>query len=342
MDTELTHDQVLELLPAYALGALEPEEMLAVDDYLTHHPALQDRLQQLELAAAQMAFAAPDAPLPAEAKNHLLTRIKNDLSAQAAPPVTPSPAVPVSTASRLDSQKNRTVADSSPNWWANLRRAFGSTQVWAAATACAVVALVILGFYFSQLRTRLEVLQAKINQLQTDKTELEQTNASLQQQLLENQGQLQQAGVQLDTLQSQAAELQAANTQLQQQAQNSQELLALIGGATLKRTVPLPGTPDAPTASGTFYLTADNQGVLVLRGLEPLPAEQTYQLWLIPADGPPAPAGLVAVQAEDSTWLKLQVPPDAPTDFAAVGVSVEPAGGSPTPTGPIVLLGEVG
>ncbi|NJN98501.1 MAG: anti-sigma factor, partial [Anaerolineales bacterium] len=143
---------------------------------------------------------------------------------------------------------------------------------------------------------------------------------------------LQQASTQLDTLQAQAAELQAANTQLQQQAQTSQELLALIGGASLERTVSLPGTADAPTASGTFYLTSDNQGVLVLRGLEPLPAEQTYQLWLIPADGPPAPAGLLAVQAEDSTWLKLQVPPAAPTDLAAVGVSVEPAGGSPAPT----------
>jgi anti-sigma-K factor RskA len=337
METELSHDQVLELLPAYALGALEPEEMLAVDDYLNHNPALLDRLHQLELAAAQMALAAPDTPLPAEAKNQLLARIEDDLASQTAPQVT-TPA----TAPRLAAQKNRPAALPADKWWTGLRHVFGSTQLWAAATAAAVVALVVLGFYFNQLRARLETLQTEIGQLQAVKTELEQTNASLQQQLLENQGQLQQASTNLDALQAQAADLQAANTQLQQQAQNSQELLALIGSASLERTVPLPGTEEAPQASGTFYLTDNDQGVLVLRGLEPLPPDQTYQLWLIPAGGPPAPAGLLAVQIEPATWLKLQVPPDAPADFAAVGVSVEPAGGSPTPTGPIVLLGKIG
>jgi anti-sigma-K factor RskA len=44
------------------------------------------------------------------------------------------------------------------------------------------------------------------------------------------------------------------------------------------------------------------------------------------------------MDADTPDWLTVQIPPGA-QNFAAVGVSIEPVGGSPTPTGPIVLLG---
>lgn len=345
--SSLTYDQVLELLPAYVLGALDPEEMLAVDTYLNHNRALFERLRQAELAATQMAHTAPDAPLPATAKNKLMTRVQADLSAQdkTDPEVKPVPS-PVASAP-LTQRKSVISTERPEGWWAGFRRVVGSTNLWAVTAVCTLVALVGIGLYLSQVRSQLGALQTKVNQLQTTNTELQETNESLQQQLITNQHQLDQASVTLEALQSQTAELQAANTQLQQtnktlqqQMQSNQELLAFIGSSKLKRTVPLPGTEEAPEASGIFYLSEDNQGLLVLRGLDPLPGDQTYQLWLIPTDGPPAPAGLLAVQADTPIWLKLQVTPDL-SDFAAVGVSVEPAGGSTAPTGPIVLLGKV-
>ncbi|MGH2541487.1 MAG: anti-sigma factor domain-containing protein, partial [Ardenticatenaceae bacterium] len=76
-------------------------------------------------------------------------------------------------------------------------------------------------------------------------------------------------------------------------------------------------------------------------GLAPLSEAQSYQLWLIPADGAPVPAGLLVVEGAQPSSQDIAVPPGA-QDYAAVGVSVEPSGGSPAPTGPIVLLGEVG
>jgi hypothetical protein len=151
---------------------------------------------------------------------------------------------------------------------------------------------------------------------------------------------------QVAALQAQVAQLQAANTELQQardtlqqQVQADQNRLALIANANPAQTVMLPGTAEAPEARGAFY-SGDGQGLLLVRGLEPLSAQQSYQLWLIPpADGAPVPAGLVEVDAADApTWLAVPIPPSA-QDFAAVGVSIEPAGGSAAPTGPIVLLG---
>ena len=354
MDIELTYIQVLEMLPAYALGALEPEEMLAVDAYLNQNRTLLDRLHQAELVAAQMAHAAPDVPLPATAKNRLMARVRADLATQNVAEmeagVTPQLAGPI----RSAPQKRMPTPARSADWLAGLRRAFSPINGWAVATGCALVALVIVSLYMGQVQARLrqvnaqlDTVQGEIDHLQVTNTQLQETNESLQRQLQTNQNQLQQAGAELDALQVQTAKLQVVNTQLQQtnetlqqQAQTDQELLASIAKADPERTVQLPGTEEAPDASGTFYVVSDdNQGLLVLRGLEPLPTDQTYQLWLIPADGPPESAGLLAVQANAPTWLTLPLPANAP-DFAAVGVSVEPAGGSPAPT-TVVLLGTV-
>jgi anti-sigma-K factor RskA len=262
--------------------------------------------------------------------------------------VTPQPPEPA----RPAPQKQQAPSPSSAGWLAGLRRAFTPVNGWAVATACVVVALVAVSLYLSQIQGRLsqvnaqlDSLQGEINQLQASNTQLQETNESLQRELQTNQNGLQQAEAELDALQSQTAELQAANTQLQQtnetlqqQAQADQELLALIAQADPERTIQLPGTAEAPNASGAFYVS-DNEGLLVLRGLEPLPTNQTYQLWLIPADGPPESAGLLAVRANAPTWLTLPLPAEA-QDFAAVGVSVEPAGGSLAPT-TVVLLGPV-
>lgn len=81
MNTQLTHNQVLELLPAYVLGALEPDEMLAVDAYIRSHPELMPGIDEAERALTQLAYTAPDAPLPASAKMRLLERVAQEQAA---------------------------------------------------------------------------------------------------------------------------------------------------------------------------------------------------------------------------------------------------------------------
>lgn len=103
------------------------------------------------------------------------------------------------------------------------------------------------------------------------------------------QEQVSQINDQVVALQAQVAQLQAANTELQQardtlqqQVQDDQNRLALIANANPAQTVMLPGTAEAPEARGAFY-SGEGQGLLLVRGLEPLSAQQSYQLWLIPA-----------------------------------------------------------
>jgi len=79
---------------------------------------------------------------------------------------------------------------------------------------------------------------------------------------------------------------------------------------------------------------------LVLRPIDapPLTAQQVLELWAVPPSGAPRSLGLVRADGA-TTLLRAQLLDDT----AALAVSVEPAGGSPTgaPTGPIVSLGRL-
>lgn len=136
----------------------------------------------------------------------------------------------------------------------------------------------------------------------------------------------------LNTYTTQIADLQNQVEQLSLQTQDQRRLLALVTDP--EKRVPLAGTATAPEARGTFYERAD-AGVLVAQGLPPLNHQQTYQLWLI-ADGAPLSAGLLPPGTPDTPTI-LSVARLPVQDFAGVAISVEPVGGSPSPTGPIVL-----
>jgi hypothetical protein len=70
----------------------------------------------------------------------------------------------------------------------------------------------------------------------------------------------------------------------------------------------------------------------VYRGLAALPSSQVYQLWYS-KDGQMVPAGLVPGSADGATLLT-----GTPAGAAGVGMTVEPAGGSPRPTTAPILL----
>ena len=105
-------------------------------------------------------------------------------------------------------------------------------------------------------------------------------------------------------------------------------------------TAVLAGTGSAPEAYGTIVLDPkDNKGVLAVTGLPVLDPGRQYQLWLI-RDGQRRSAGVFSPDAEGYGALLLTVPVDF-RDFQSFGVSIEPRGGSPSPTGPRVLSGKL-
>jgi anti-sigma-K factor RskA len=75
----------------------------------------------------------------------------------------------------------------------------------------------------------------------------------------------------------------------------------------------------------------------------PAPPGSTYELWLLPAEGgPPVSLGTLAALDARIAVAAPQAPRLRPG--AKLAVSVEPPGGSPTgaPTGPVILVGEIG
>ena len=71
--------------------------------------------------------------------------------------------------------------------------------------------------------------------------------------------------------------------------------------------------------------------------LPPAPAGKTYQMWLIDAKGDRTSGGLLAPDA-DQPFVMAVVTSSMPlTNFTGLGVTLEPSGGSPQPTGPKVL-----
>jgi anti-sigma-K factor RskA len=89
---------------------------------------------------------------------------------------------------------------------------------------------------------------------------------------------------------------------------------------------------------GTATLVWSNEllaSAIVVDGLDPLPSGKVYELWYIGDSGPRA-AGTFTVGDDGSTWRVLDGDMKAGD---AVGVTVEPSGGSPKPTtDPIVAL----
>ncbi len=86
---------------------------------------------------------------------------------------------------------------------------------------------------------------------------------------------------------------------------------------------------------------ADNATLafLVVLNLPPLPADQVYQVWLF-KEGQRYSAGTLTV---DSTgYGQAAIIPVAPLfEFDAIAITIEPAGGSPRPTGASVMLGDL-
>jgi anti-sigma-K factor RskA len=105
------------------------------------------------------------------------------------------------------------------------------------------------------------------------------------------------------------------------------------------RTLALAATDNAPGAHGLIVISTDGaDGTLVVDGLTELSEDQEYQLWLI-GDGVHDSGGTFKV-GDDGYGGRWVYSPQPLGSYQAFGITIEPAGGSPGPTGPKVLGGE--
>lgn len=104
------------------------------------------------------------------------------------------------------------------------------------------------------------------------------------------------------------------------------------------RQVQLTGTQAAPEATGLLVLSLDGEyGTLVVDRLPALDRERQYQLWLL-RDGQRESGGVFSVGADGYASLSVQSSQPL-ASYSSFGITIEPAGGSPGPTGERVLGG---
>ncbi len=71
--------------------------------------------------------------------------------------------------------------------------------------------------------------------------------------------------------------------------------------------------------------------------LPPAPAGKTYQMWLIDPQGDRTSGGFLAPEADQPFSMAVIASPQPLMSFVGLGITLEPSGGSPKPTGPKVL-----
>ena len=254
-------DEIEELFPFYALGALSDDERARVEAYVAANPGAQARLDEMMEASSALAYeAAPVEPSPASKKS-LMERVNADARSRRSPAPGRSRA-PENLRPRVD-------------WLPRLVAAFSL-----------IVAVAAGGWALSVSR--------------------------------------------------EVARLQLQTEALRQELETQRGVLAQIASPDAQ-VFAIAGTEHQPGAHG--QLIANSQtgaAVLVVAGLPSLEPGKVYEFWLITGDTPIG-AGLFRVDAQGQAILQV-TQNVTPGSFNAIGVSIEPEGGSLQPTGDIVML----
>lgn len=124
-------DHFFELLPAYALGSLDPAEQIALSEHLRNCPVCTAELAVYQTITADLALAAPDALPSTGLKRRLLARVQKQPSSP--PSQAPAP------------------------WWQHWPN-FSQRVVlaWGVASLLLILVLIASNFLLWQRLTRLE------------------------------------------------------------------------------------------------------------------------------------------------------------------------------------------
>jgi anti-sigma-K factor RskA len=258
----MTHDPFDTQAAAYALGALDGEELAAFEAHLAQGCAqCEAALRESREALAGVAASAPRAVPPPEIRDTLMRR-----------------------AGGLDAARPSPRA---------LRRA------WLRGAAIAAAAMVIGGFLTGMyVASRYE---ARLGQLARETSALRE-------------------------------QLRRAEAALPTGARVYERVVGLLQDPAT-RVVALRGAGPAPESHGGAIFNDREGGYLFVAKLPPAPEGKAYELWTI-AGGKPSPAGVFQVDAAGQASHPIAGGVGAVDVFA---VTLEPAGGVPAPTGPIVL-----
>ena len=139
-------------------------------------------------------------------------------------------------------------------------------------------------------------------------------------------------------LRRELSDVRQRSIQQQIELQRAREVVATLT-ATDAMTVTLVAAKTPPQPQGKVMYVKDRASLIFLASNMPqVPAEKAYELWLIPKQGAPMPAGMFKPDSRGSAMV-LNPPLTAGVEVKAFAITVEPEAGSSTPTMPIVMIG---
>lgn len=134
------------------------------------------------------------------------------------------------------------------------------------------------------------------------------------------------------------ADASARVTNLTDQSAQARQVLDLLTSHSAQRVLLTANKASIEPTGRAVYLADSGSLVFQANDLKPLASDKTYELWVIPVNGKPIPAGLFRPDATGNANVVLPpLPKGVPA--RAFGVTIEQAEGSDTPTAPIILSG---
>jgi anti-sigma-K factor RskA len=188
---------------------------------------------------------------------------------------------------------------------------------WRISTGIAAAAFIAVSVFAAQLFNRIG-----------------RANIEFEHQIAAHEAQLREAQSQLKSSRGQVGTLERV---LQDRVRMEHILLA--PDLRLTRLEPL---KPAPGSAGLLAVSTVNRTALLqVSGLPPAPTGKTYELWWITRESGPVKAGLFEVRGP-GTVIAAAEPPPVGQHALLSAVTLEPAGGTSSPTGAMYLKGIVG
>lgn len=122
-------------------------------------------------------------------------------------------------------------------------------------------------------------------------------------------------------------------------ADKSRRIEEILSASDAQRVTVLPvNYKNAPPEGKAIYSRQRAGLIFMATNLQPLPPQRAYELWLIPTQGAPIPAGVFKPDARGAATV-INPPLPAGVEAKAFAITIEPEQGSTTPTLPIVMMG---
>ena len=304
------HDPIEELLPAYALNALDADERSLVERALADSPRYRAALAEYLEGFAQLAESQVVVLPSLELRDRIMAAVR----------------------ARGPTRRARRKPES--------RRTFRGP--WAAAAAAVLVVLGLGGLAMTQ-SFRVNNLEVEVGDLSASTAATQARLAGQREDMATLTASTAATQANLDDQREEVAALQAAAADTEAKLISQQELTYLVADESTSLTLMWPMSTSGPFAKPARGMLISDLGggrLLMTLFLRRLESSLVYQAWVWERGESAFSIAVFAVDDSGYALVPVHFPaPDVHVDW--VSVNIAPAGGEETPTGSPVLAGPV-